>query len=105
MSINLRGCRSQQLNALLAYLFNMYCLMVGRFSCVGAHGMTGGSSGGNSLLGLVQEASLAVGTPELEHSVGLMSHIIEGELESLQDPACGKSSLIKPMSMHASRDR
>ena len=104
MSISLRGCLSQQLNALLAYLVSIYSLMIGRFSGVGSQGMTGGSGGGSSLLGQVQVASLFVGTPELEHWVGLISHSM-GELSSIQDPAIGKSALIRPRSTQASRDR
>ena len=104
MSINLRGCLPQQLNALLAYLFIMYSFMMGRFSDVGAHGITGGSVGGNSLFGQVQVVSLVVGTPEFEHCVGLISQSME-VVVSIQDPAWGKSALIRPRSMHVSRDK
>ena len=39
---------------------------------MGAQGRTGGESGGNSLLGHEQVASVSdVGTPEFEHFVGL----------------------------------
>ena len=106
LSISLRGCLSQQLKALLAYLVSIYSLMVGKFSGVGAQGMTGGSGGGSSLLGQVHGASLVVGTPELEHWVGLwLISQIMGELSSMQDPAIGKSTLTRPKSTQVSRDR
>ena len=71
-SISLRGCFSQQLKALLAYLLRIYCLRMGRFSGVGGQGSTGGLVGGDSRLGHEQPSSSCVGTPEFEHLVGLM---------------------------------
>ena len=75
LSINFRGCLSQQLNALLEYLSRINCFKVGRFSTVGAHGMTDGTGGGMSRRGQAH-GELVVGTPELEHFVGLISHNI-----------------------------
>ena len=103
MSINLKGCFSQQLNALLAYLSSMYCFRVGKFSTVGAQGITDGTGGGKSRRGQAHEA-LLVGTPELEHLVGLMSHSIALSVSSC-DPTWGKFGLIRPRSVHAWNDR
>ena len=72
MSINLSGCFSQQLKALLACLSKMYFFNVGRFSAIGAHGNTGGVEGGSCLIGQEQVLSFKAGTPELEHLVGLI---------------------------------
>ena len=73
-SINFNGCFSQQLKAELANLSNMNCLSFGRFSSVGAQGNTGGVVGGNSRLGQEHvSGSPGVGTPELEHLVGLIA--------------------------------
>ena len=48
----------------------MYSLIAGKFSGVGAQGISGGSEGGSSLLGQAQGVSLATGTPEFEHGLG-----------------------------------
>ena len=45
----------------------MYCLMMGRFSSVGAHGRTGRSDGGRARRGQEHGWSVGVGTPVLVH--------------------------------------
>ena len=45
-----------------------------------------------------------VGTPEFEHCVGLISQSIE-VFVSIQDPAWGKSALIRLRLIHASQDK
>ena len=72
LSINFSGWCSQQLKPLLAYLSRMNCFNFGRLSGVGAHGKIAGVVGGSSLLGQLQIVSPRVGTPELEHLVGLV---------------------------------
>ena len=65
-----RGCLSQVLKALLAYLSIKYCLIIGRFSMVGEQGSTGTSLGGADLVGQEQGVSSGPSTPELEHLPG-----------------------------------
>ena len=103
LSINFRGCFSQQLKALLAYLSRMNCLSLGKFSTVGAQGRLSGAVGGSSLLGQAH-VSPEVGTPELEHWVGLMSHNKEGVAFS-HEPTSGNPGLTIPRSTQAWNDR
>ena len=74
------------------------------WSRVGAQGITGGSGGGSSLLGQEQGASLAVGTPEFEHCVGLISQSMELPVSSYEF-TCGKLGCMRPKSTHALKDR
>ena len=72
LSISFKGCFSQQLKAELAYLSRINFFSCGKLSTVGAHGRIGGDVGGSSRLGHVHAVSEGVGTPELEHCVGLI---------------------------------
>ena len=79
------------------------------FSGVGAHGNTGGDSGGGSLLGHGHwTSSLEAGTPVLEHLVGLLE-VTEwrpaGGVIGSHDPTDGKSGGTTPRSMQAERER
>ena len=103
-----RGCLSQVLNALAAYLSSKYCLMVGRFSGVGEQGSTGGLLGGADLIGQEQGASSGPRTPELEHLPGTEMAAAKAGLVSWpgeQDPIDGKSVGIIPRSIQAALDR
>ena len=64
-SIRGKGCLSHLLNAELWNLSNMYCLIMGRFSAVGAQGRTGSSVGGRDRLGHLQGMSCGSTTPVL----------------------------------------
>ena len=90
------ACLSQQLKALEAYLSNMYCFNMGRFSGMGAHGSTGGSEGGADLVGQEHGVSPLLITPELEHLAGAdMSARVGTEgascLLGVHEPIAGKS--------------
>ena len=102
MSFN--GCFLQQLKALLAYLSRINFFKIGKLDTVGAHGSTGGVTGGSSLRGQEHVFSLDDGTPELEHCVGLSWPIVT-EGASSHSPTCGKSGLTMPRSTQASNDK
>ena len=104
LSINLRGCFSQQLKALLAYLSRMYCFNFERFTGVGGHGSTAGVRGGSSLLGQLQAVSVGEGTPEFEHFVGLVFWRLP-IVGLSQEPTCGKFVGTRPRSTQALNDR
>ena len=72
---------------------------------MGAHGRTGGDSGGGSLLGHWHwTSSLEAGTPELEHFVGLgeVSELTEATGDSSQEATSGYDAGMRPRSMQAS---
>ena len=94
-----KGCCSHVLNAEAAYLSTMYWRKSGRLSDVGAQGMVGGASGGNSRCGQEQGRSSGPDTPELEQVIDAI--VIGGE----QLPMVGKSFGIRPKSLHASLDK
>ena len=103
-----KGCLSQMLKALAAYLSSRYCLIIGRFSGVGGQGSTGGVLGGADLIGQEQGLSSGPRTPELEHLPGAemaaaMAGLGSGPGE--HDPTDGKSAGIIPKSIQAALDR
>ena len=66
LSMRAIGCVSQQLNAELLYLSNMYCFRMGKFSSVGAQGKFVGVVGGNVRRGHWHGASSGPATPVFE---------------------------------------
>ena len=107
-SMSVSGCFSQTLNALALYLFKMYCLRMGRFSGVGAHGRCGRLVGGSARLGQVHSVSEGPVTPELEHGDGPVTGHTLAEVSLLswsQEPTSGKFDGSVPKSIHALRDR
>ena len=82
----------------------MNCFRRGKFSIVGGQGSVGGGGGGSSLLGHEHWPSPRVGTPELEHCVGLMVLTMAGVVLS-HNPTCGKFGDTRPRSIHVLRDR
>ena len=86
------------------YLSRISFFKIGIFATVGAHGRTGGDSGGSCLRGNEQEFLSADGTPELEHCVQLIWLIILGTISS-HAPICGKLLSIIPRSKQASNDK
>ena len=73
-------CLSQQLNAELEYLFNMYCFKIGRLSGVGSQGNVTGSSGGKVLSGHLHFSP---------SSTPVFSHLITSEIAA-HKPTAGK---------------
>ena len=107
-SMSVRGCFSQTMNVLALYLFKMYCLMIGRFSGVGAHGSCGRLVGGSARLGQVHSVSEGPVTPELEHGDGPVTGHTFAELLLVswsQEPTSGKFGGSVPKSMHALWER
>ena len=86
----------------------MYCFSLGMFSGVGAHGNTGGDSGGGSLLGHGHwTSSLEAGTPVLEHLVGLgeVREWMEAVGDLSQEPISGNEAGMRPRSRQTSWDK
>ena len=112
------GWCEQVLKALAAYFSRMNCLITGKFSSVGKHGMGGGVDGGAALLGHWHGWSVFPGMPLFEQGGSVADILVMAAAIRLaclsagkpgcdgwQDPMLGKSGGIVCSCLQQSWDR